>query len=137
MSNLKLPSLSHESFMNANFKQGETRTVGYATTAERVSDTFVIRHHGSVIARIARDQIILSNAGWESNTTTMRLHAVAVDNGLWLSGYGIAKRDGETCVIDQETSKPITTFADQGGSVNFQVLTRSGEFTVWTLTAVN
>lgn len=73
---------------------GQAQTIGYATTAERLSIGLLrIRHHGSAIADIHYNPdleptlIWVSNAGYDSMTTRDRLNQVLRDNGVPAQAY--------------------------------------------------
>lgn len=82
MSNLNLPNMSYDSLINR--KPGK---IAYEThlahkrhgvTGEVLECQ--VRHHGSLIARIRKNEIEISNSGWHSPTTANRLNTIALDN---------------------------------------------------------
>lgn len=103
MSNLKLPLLTFENLSKLLGKR-DAATIAYATTATRGSDGGIeIEHHGNAIAYLhPGGRIEIKTGGWDSKTTTMRLHRVCTDNE---TGYAIALRQGETVILDGETLK--------------------------------
>lgn len=88
MSNLNLPTMTFDALEaeSKQFDRIKQRTIAYATTAEYVpqdgsTDAYVIiRHHGSVIAEIARGWVYVTNAGYSSQTTRTRIHQILTDN---------------------------------------------------------
>lgn len=98
MSNLKLPSMT--AFDLAKIvKTDREKTIAYETTAERYWNDaqaeygYFIRHHGNMIAHITPDYIELSNAGWDSRTTAMRLNRICIDNNM---PFRVAMRQNDT-----------------------------------------
>ena len=89
MSNLQLPALDFDSLDRlitdrAGRPAYTSKTVAYATTIERCNfgqgDYFIVQHHGSSIASISRDEVMVTCAGWTSLTTLARVSAVLRDN---------------------------------------------------------
>lgn len=84
MSNLNLPKLTYANLATLTRGRIDRVKLAYETTAERSTygtwDTFLIRHHGNVIAEIGPDSFTLDNAGWNSRTTADRLHRILKDN---------------------------------------------------------
>lgn len=101
MSNLHLPSLKW-----SDVYAWGSGTIGYATTAAVTRSGAVISHHGSTIAVLAVQPndglaIAVTNAGWDSKTTTMRMDRVLQDNGV---PWRVAIRNGETCLLNRDLS---------------------------------
>ena len=89
MSNLNLPALNFNSLDRlitdrAGHPAYTSKTVAYATTVERCNfgqgDYFIVKHHGSSIASVSRDEVQVTCAGWASLTTLTRVSAVLRDN---------------------------------------------------------
>jgi hypothetical protein len=103
MSNLKLPTLTYGNLDRLlGNKQGTA--LAYATTAERLGDSIIVRHHGSPIVSLTEGIVALSKAGYNSQTTTQRLHKVLKDNNI-IEGIGI--RQGITSVLLGSKSTPM------------------------------
>ena len=115
MSNLKLPTLTFDSLDRLIVNRaGEpaytSKTVAYATTVERCnigdSDYFVVKHHGSSIGSVSRDEVMVTCAGWTSVTTLARVQAVLLDNRTgvhacrrdWVAKFGTWQDGGEELV---------------------------------------
>lgn len=115
MSNLKLPTLTFDSLdrlitTRAGKPAYTSKTVAYATTVERCDfgdgDHFVVKHHGSPIAAISRDEVLVTCAGWTSVTTLARVQAVLRDNRTgvhacrrnWCAYFGVWQDGGEELV---------------------------------------
>lgn len=101
MSNLRLPSLKW-SDVHA-FGSG---TLAYATTADVTNAGAVIQHHGSTIALLAPQPngglaIAVTNAGWDSMTTTARMDRVLQDNGV---PWRVVIRNGRTTLLTSDLS---------------------------------
>lgn len=103
MSNLKLPTLT---YLNLNRLLGRKHgiTLAYATTAERHGDSIVVRHHGSPIVSLTDGFVALSKAGYNSSTTSRRLHKALKDNNI---DESIGIRQGITSVVLGNKSKPM------------------------------
>jgi hypothetical protein len=103
MSNLNLPSLSFPSLVLMGLKDGERRKLAYATTVENGTNDgdkgFAIRHHGTVIAFVSWQYVML--AAYPSQTTTARLHKVLRDN-THSSPWGIGIKQGRAEVRNYE-----------------------------------
>ena len=88
MSNLKLPTLTYGN-LDRLLGTKPSRELAYATTAERLGDSIIVRHHGSPIVSLTEGQLIaVSKAGYNSSTTTRRLHQALKDNNI-VEGIGI------------------------------------------------
>ena len=117
MSNLKLPSLAYNKLdkflppLKEGQKWGNLKKLGYQTWAYRDgADTIVIRHHDTEIATLTLWTVAIHPRGYNSSTTTARLHRVMVDNGLWgrfttLNAFGVAIRQGQTSIITPDDNK--------------------------------
>lgn len=121
MSNLKLPALDFDSLdrlitNRAGNPAYTSKTVAYATTVERgnigAEDYFLIKHHGSSIASVSRDEVMVTCAGWTSLTTLARVSAVLRDNRTgvyacrrnWCACLGFY-RDGTEELFEMDTRK--------------------------------
>lgn len=119
MSNLKLPTLTFDSLDRlitdrAGNPAYKSKTVAYATTIERCDfgdgDHFVVKHHGSPIAAISQDEVLVTCAGWTSVTTLARVNAVLRDNRTgvhacrrnWCACFGVWQDGGEE-LVDMDT----------------------------------
>lgn len=119
MSNLKLPALDFDSLDRLIVNRaGEpaytSKTVAYATTVERCNfgqgDYFIVKHHGSSIASVSRDEVMVTCAGWTSVTTLARISAVLRDNRTgvyacrrnWCACLGF-HRDGTEELVEMDT----------------------------------
>lgn len=119
MSNLKLPTLDFDSLDRlitdrAGNPAYTSKTVAYATTVERCNigddDYFIVKHHGSSIASVSRDEVMVTCAGWTSVTTLHRVNAVLLDNRTdvhacrrnWTARFGIWQDGGEE-LADMDT----------------------------------
>lgn len=119
MSNLKLPALDFDSLDRlitdrAGHPAYTSKTVAYATTVERCNfgegDYFIVKHHGSSIASISRDEVMVTCAGWTSVTTLARVSAVLRDNRTgvyacrrnWCACLGFY-RDGTEELVSMDT----------------------------------
>jgi hypothetical protein len=140
MSNLKLPIMRYESFIDSRF--GVKRKIAYKTTAERYNYShggyrIVIRHHGNAIAELYSDGTVwLGTGGWNSKTTAHRLEAIArdtkINNGA--TGYSIGIRDGVIVVLDRTTNMRRGMYLGRGGE-NF--IKRDGRYVLATATEEN
>lgn len=101
MSVPKLPVMSYDvlSAMPAG-------SIGYATTISHApigsADYVAIFHHGSLIAEVWRGGVWLSNAGYNTSTTSQRLNKVLRDN-LPGTVYSVAIRNRIISVVDHVT----------------------------------
>lgn len=119
MSNLKLPALDFDSLDRlitdrAGNPAYTSKTVAYATTIERCNfgqgDYFIVKHHGSSIASISRDEVMVTCAGWTSLTTLTRVSAVLRDNRTgvyacrrnWCACFAF-HRNGTEELLDMDT----------------------------------
>lgn len=61
-----------------------TNKIGYATTVRSVGSNIYVLHHGNKIIRINLENSVatITGAGWNSRTTSDRLHRFLVDNNL-------------------------------------------------------
>lgn len=115
MSNLKLPALDFDSLDRlitdrAGNPAYTSKTVAYATTIERCNfgqgDYFIVKHHGSSIASVSRDEVMVTCAGWTSLTTLARVSSVLRDNRTgvyacrrnWCACFGFYRGGGEDLV---------------------------------------
>lgn len=115
MSNLKLPTLTFDSLDRLIVNRGgdpayTSKTVAYATTVERCNigdgDYFIVKHHGSSIASVSRDDVLVTCAGWTSVTTLARVNAALRDNRTgvyacrrnWCACFGFYRDGGESLV---------------------------------------
>lgn len=90
MSNLKLPTMTHEN-LSKLVPVGKIRKLAYATEARHHTDgTIVVTQHGNIIATMTTDSLYVSNAGWDSTTTATRLRKILGDNK---TGYYVRIRD--------------------------------------------
>lgn len=120
MSNLKLPALDFDSLDRlitdrAGHPAYTSKTVAYATTVERCNigaeDYFLVKHHGSSIASVTPDEVMVTCAGWTSLTTLARVCAVLIDNRTgvhacrrnWAACFGVWQDGGEE-LDDMDTS---------------------------------
>jgi hypothetical protein len=102
--------------LNKIVKSGKETKLAYATTAERYWNDaeadykFIIRHHDNVIAVIGHDRISLSNAGWDSRTTSDRLNRICADNEM---PFSVSCRMGDTLIYRRvhQTRDLIASFA--------------------------
>lgn len=111
MSNLTLPRLTFVTLngmlSNARQKGSHRVKLAYETYVTYGNEgEVVIEHHGSEIARLTSDTIRLTNAGWHSRTTSMRMNRVLTDNSATpavdfdgCTRYYVAIRDGLTVVL--------------------------------------
>ena len=80
MSNLNLPQMTYDNL--SSLLNGREKQIAYATTAYAHDGYVSVYHHSSLIAEIHRDEVILTNAGYESSTTTNRLQHILRDNQI-------------------------------------------------------
>lgn len=120
MSNLNLPTMTFLNLSTICNPSGRQHTLAYATTAEYVpedgsTDAYVvIRHHGTVVAEIARGWVFVTNAGFTSQTTRGRIHKILTDN----------RQDYGFLVLGQNRGDQVLSFASVTPG-RFDELTRS------------
>ena len=89
MSNLKLPVMS---FYNlATMEVPRSGKIAHNTWIRRNATSVEVIYHSTVIAILSPGKVEISNGGWATTTTAIRLNAIMRDNG-----YGsINIRQGE------------------------------------------
>lgn len=116
MSNLNLPKLTYANLATLTRARTDRVKLAYETTAERIKasngaswDTFLIRHHGNVIAEIGPDYMTLDNGGWNSRTTANRLHTILKDNGINYSARccKLTRQDDYARIAIWRNGKPV------------------------------
>lgn len=112
MSNLKLPTMTFVELESLCEYSHKTKTLAYATTAEYVAkdgstDAYVIiRHHGTVIAEIARGWVYVTNSGYDSQTTRERIHKILTDNRQNYGTLVLGQNKGDQVLSFRGTSSP-------------------------------
>ena len=81
MSNLNLPTMTYANLSHV-LGGRPSKAVAYATTIERVGQAIYVKHHASVIAVLEPDLVYVTNAGYESSTTTNRIQQILRANGI-------------------------------------------------------
>ncbi len=83
MSNLKLPTMTHENLRKMLGKRSE-RTIAYATKihSEHGADVITVTQHGNVIATLTPGMVHIDNCGYATTTTATRLRKILADNGI-------------------------------------------------------
>lgn len=95
MSNLQLPTLNFARLIQFVPKPGDHKKIGYATHVEQPSQGILyLKHHENIIAAFIDSMVIVSTAGWQSRTTTDRLHRVLQAHGA--HGYAFRMHKGDT-----------------------------------------
>lgn len=127
MSNLKLPALDFDSLDRlitdrAGNPAYTSKTVAYATTIERCNfgqgDYFIVKHHGSSIASVSPDEVMVTCAGWTSLTTLARVSAVLRDNR---TGVYACRRNWVACFVFHRNGAEELVNMDTRGWYRFSV----------------
>ena len=135
MSNLTLPDMGYVNLAKL-MGRATVKRLGYETYAyrevvgSRVGE-ITIRHHGSAIASLTPDTLTLTHAGYNTSTTTARLHKILIDQ-TGQNSYGIAIRQGLTSLVGEDR-KPIVALSELGGFVSFDKLPEGH----WSLSALS
>lgn len=81
MSNLKLPTMTHQNLRKILGKR-EERTIAYATKihGEHGSEVITVTQHGNPIAILTPDTLYVDNCGYATTTTATRLRKILADN---------------------------------------------------------
>lgn len=85
-----------------NFKSGNTKVEATSEVAGRVSRLHL---HGNLIAKLMDGELIITNAGWQSNTTKERLNAldnVEIYQKNWAWYLNDQKWDGTPVVVNND-----------------------------------
>lgn len=106
MSNLKLPNMSYRNLYNltSDVTKGDEIKLAYATTVRRSEhdeQAIQVLHHGNLIAVMFPTFIRLSNGGWDSKTTAMRLNRIVRDNNI-AAHVSLRKGDTVLSIGDQD-----------------------------------
>lgn len=108
MSNLKLPLLTYVNLDKILTRRSRVK-LAYATEAMRQAHSIALIHHNSVIAEIFEDGTVkLDTNGYDSVTTTGRLHKVLIDNEIGFK-VGIRQREAWLLTYDCAKLRPLTT----------------------------
>ncbi|ADD80877.1 gp091 [Rhodococcus phage ReqiDocB7] len=102
MTNLKLPSMTHENLLKLTEKTGEDwKKIAYQTWARRdpgsPSSIVAIRHHSSTIAYVQPGKVILNSRGHNTRTTSHRMNAILYAN----TGQRVGMKQGLIHVFHQ------------------------------------
>ena len=79
MSNLILPPMSFDHLSTMSVPR--SGKIAHNTWIKRYPDRVEVTYHSTVIAIIYRDKAQISNGGWATTTTAIRLNAIMRDNG--------------------------------------------------------
>ena len=105
MSNLKLPDLSYDNLSSIAPDNLKWKRIGYQTWVRKMynRDAVQFKHYDSVIAVIEPHRVIFDTHGYNSRTTTDRLHRIASAN---LPGVRVGLKQGITYVF-QDNKEPV------------------------------
>lgn len=150
MSNLKLPNMSYAD-LSRRFSINDVidrkhHKLAYETTIRATEPTgstkmcnVYVFHHGNAIAELTEHKLTFSNAGWNSSTTTNRLHRILKDNKV--DNYSFNMRGGEIVLMGWGDKNPNPAIRDKNknpGLVQFLsqgnvTFTRTGWNSAWEL----
>lgn len=110
MSNLSLPTLTYAN-LTAMLKPGKLKKLAFETTAITTPNGVALMHHGTQIALIAPDRITVTNAGWSSQTTRGRIHAVLSDNS---TRFSLGQKNFEQVLTQYGPGSRVVSAAHKG-----------------------
>ena len=102
MSNLKLPVMSKEALSKLVGTRFMKR-VAHNTHVSGYPDSLYIYYHNNLISVVGDERLVLSNAGWNTTTTSARLNKILKDN-CPNTRYRVGIRNGWTSLIDNNTA---------------------------------